>query len=83
MEFYDGKPWRWTQGTYAQDAEGRDVQAKSPYAMCWCLLGACRKLGLQRDLLYGQDMSSVVEFNDAPSRTFEQIQAKLKEWASE
>lgn len=34
----------WTQKTYARDADGISCDLEAPYAACWCILGAMRKL---------------------------------------
>lgn len=31
---------RWTQGAYARSLDGFNVRPRSPYACCWCMLGA-------------------------------------------
>lgn len=36
-------PERWTQGTYARDADGNRVYYDSPAAVCWCSQGAVLK----------------------------------------
>lgn len=33
-------PADWTQGVWARDAAGRDVDSTSPKAVCWCAEGA-------------------------------------------
>ena len=33
-------PERWTQGVRALDAEGNQVRAEDPEAVCWCIEGA-------------------------------------------
>lgn len=39
-------PERWTRGWYARDAEGREVDATDPNAVCFCSIGAlCRAEG--------------------------------------
>ena len=35
---------RWTQGTFAKDAEGHPIWSQNPKAHCWCLLGAIHKV---------------------------------------
>lgn len=37
-------PARWTQGDYARDANGKSVLPNSRYAVCWCSVGALRKV---------------------------------------
>lgn len=82
LEFYAGDSSRWTKEAYARDENGIFLSPYNDEAVCWCLLGACKKLGLEAGELY-DDFTSITYFNDAPSRTFEQIQAKLTEWANE
>ena len=37
-------PKHWTQGWYAHNAEGQDVEPAEPDAVCWCSLGALKKV---------------------------------------
>ena len=37
-------PKHWTQGSYAKDAEGRNVGPAKPDAVCWCSIGAIDKV---------------------------------------
>jgi hypothetical protein len=38
------KPENWTQGTFARDAQGKAEYSCSPYATCWCAVGALHKV---------------------------------------
>jgi hypothetical protein len=35
----------WTRGAYARDAQGENVGAMNPRAVCWCFTGAIIKCG--------------------------------------
>ena len=37
-------PKHWTKGWYAHNAEGQDVGPAEPDAVCWCSLGALKKV---------------------------------------
>ena len=38
-------PARWTQEVVARTSLGEEVDARDPEAVCWCLYGACKKVG--------------------------------------
>ena len=42
-------PKHWTQGRYAQDAEGQDVGPAKPDAVCWCSVGALSKVAYEEN----------------------------------
>jgi len=86
LEFYRRDARRWTQGADARAVDGQSVGARNPGACCWCLAGAmlasgCRAPGDRRtfDDLMGNDC--LVEWNDAPGRTFADVEARLKQIA--
>jgi len=77
-------PKHWTQGELAEDKKGRPVDPDSPDAVCWCIIGACRKLYTrnERHPLYNKlrqniPVASIVQWND--SNTHATVLAKLKE----
>lgn len=37
-------PKHWTQGFYAQDAQGQAVGPAQPHAVCWCSVGVLSKV---------------------------------------
>lgn len=71
-------PERWTVGAMARDAKGRDVDARSDAAACWCVLGL-----IERDLdnLWLRDVAvkslglayHAAEWNDADGRTAAEV----------
>lgn len=74
-------PKRWAQGVGARDTFGRQVAARCESAVCWCSIGAiCAVEGVT---FAGDDVldylrtvsgeSSVVDFNDAPERTHDEV----------
>lgn len=75
-------PEKWTQGCAARDAAGNPVSATSSEARCWCLIGAKRRASLWNDFgpnrlfrkLLGR---SVVDWQDAPARTFAEVKDLL------
>lgn len=83
-KFYDSKAERWTQGSYAKASCGKDVAILSTEACCWCLAGAAYTC-------YGGETTEAIDilidalgyihltaWNDAPERTFEDIQTLLR-----
>ena len=44
-------PDKWTKGDFAQNSDGDPVPSKSPYAVCFCSLGALYSLDIPPDLL--------------------------------
>ena len=73
----------WTQGKFALDKNGWPELSTSPFAVCWCAVGAinaaydhtsqneyneaCNKL----ELVIGQQ--DITKWNDNPSRTHEEV----------
>jgi hypothetical protein len=46
------EPSRWLQGGLAQDSEGKAVNPIDPSAVCWCSVGAVRKMaGIHQPLV--------------------------------
>lgn len=67
---------KWTQKASARDSSGRKVLATSDRAVCWCLLGACHKLGIS--LAYVADIGVGFRFNDS-CKSFRQFRKKLRD----
>ena len=42
-------PKHWTQGWYAQDANGYSTEPSTPNAVCWCSVGALEKVAYEED----------------------------------
>ncbi|MGI4744926.1 MAG: DUF6197 family protein [Janthinobacterium lividum] len=78
----------WTQGAQARRADGKQVMADGPNAVCWCLIGATEAadpeyFGTDADrVLYHLLGVDIVEWNDAPGRTQAEVVAKLREAAT-
>jgi len=76
----------WLQGEMAEDADGFEVSAGEPTAVCWCIAGAIRRVssanpglyGLARNLLLDHIGESLVTWNDAPERTQAEVVAALR-----
>jgi hypothetical protein len=87
-------PKKWIKKLYAVDNTGLVTSSKSPEAVCWCINGALqrcyqdsivrdevrRKIAMHLDL-NGIDKphDTIVKWNDAPERTFEDVHNLLKE----
>lgn len=76
-------PKHWTQEAFARDKDGQQVDESSPDAICWCVVGACRKLYTpeERTKIYDRLRSEVpheaiMAWND--TSTHEVVLAKLK-----
>lgn len=91
QELFDN-PKKWCQESSARDKDGCPVLADSLLACSWCLIGAmhrCYPDGEERfqvgqKLLEAQKKVFGTQLpipfvNDAPGRTFEEIQAWVKE----
>jgi hypothetical protein len=78
--FYGG-PEKWTQGAYALNAEGHSVSAKSKDACRWCLSGAISSASYNiwetARFLHFFIGWGLIDWNDAPERTFEDVIALL------
>ena len=71
---------KWTQGAFARNKQGVEVDVGNPDAVCFCFQGAMRKcygknsykiidkLDNSRGMLF-----SITAWNDAKERTFEDI----------
>ena len=78
---------RWTRFRMARTPDGEGCLPDNPDASCWCLLGAievcysCYAGSTHFSILYDkivQDLnlvgdSFILEWNDAPERTFEEV----------
>lgn len=66
-------PDRWTRGCLARDSEGEPTNLFGPDAVCWCLVGAIRKVepDLIKNLFAVRKLKAllggreVVDFNDS------------------
>jgi len=76
----------WTQGAYARDADGRDVNPyekwrASPQAVCFCLYGALAQVASQAGMEKIPSLTDPLpstEWNDAPGRTQSEVVAALR-----
>lgn len=87
------EPSRWTQHTYARDAEALRCSADSDSAVCWCLTGAlCKCYGnddtdrrleaerkIRRALIDRGEAAYIVEWNDRSFRTFEEVKSLVEQ----
>ena len=80
------KPEKWTQGAFGEDEAGNAVGSRCPTAVCWCMAGAINRCyGTECDEFHDKvkaklgGLISVVTWNDAPSRTWQEVHAILKE----
>lgn len=80
------KPKGWTQGAYARDADGRDVNPyekwrPSPEAVCFCLYGAlahvASQAGMEKTPFLVDPLPST-KWNDTPGRTQSEVVAALR-----
>jgi hypothetical protein len=75
----------WTQGWYARDADGAETLSSSEAAVCFCIIGAFRRVShdeighAQYALSQLLDGWSIPTFNDAPGRTQAEVVAKFDE----
>ena len=82
-------PKHWTQDWYARDAEGQDMDACNPDAVCWSSVGAFEKVAYEEDTystLFAAmgylakvadecGYSRIIDFNDNSSH-----EAVMKAW---
>jgi len=78
----------WTQSSFARSRTKRRVGPLSPKATCWCVMGALLKASSDGDdealdqagelLTAIVPADSIVEWNDAPSRTQAEVVAALR-----
>lgn len=69
----------WIKNDWAKDKDGSSVHERSRHAVCWCLMGALHRAGLEPLQYvmvnrYNQDMNVAV-WNDSWRRTKEQVLA--------
>lgn len=80
------KPEAWAKGGFACDARGYAVGARNPLAICFCSIGAIRRVTASfaeelaaRDVLSeiveAIGMYGLAEWNDAPERTHAEVLA--------
>lgn len=89
------KPEKWTQGFIARDESSNPTAPLDDYAVCWCLLGALdkcyprhylevRKINKTTECRLSEAIrkkysKSLVQFNDNPNTTFDQVRSILLE----
>lgn len=83
----------WTQGDYARDAAGHEVDPRDPEAVCWCAQGAIWKAGCTAEFQAisvlcthindtpGWYVDTVIAWNDHPDRTAEEVATTMRECA--
>lgn len=87
----------WTQGWFARDKEGEEVNITSPRAVCFCALGAIGRIAgdfgsftwrvrefaeAAAGLAATATQVGLVAFNDAPTRTQGEVVSALREAAA-
>ena len=80
---YGGKPERWTQEDFAFNADGHGTDYRDSRAACWCLSGAAMRCdgsrGRLSKVLRFKTLTAMEKWNDAPGRTFAEVDARLAE----
>lgn len=86
MKAYEllSQPGAWTQRTMARDKYGEGTAIFSSNAVCWCVMGAIKKIYPGNYFDYWGEVedalrTTVQDWNDAPERTQEDAVALLKE----
>lgn len=61
----------WTRCAAARDAYGCSVSVRSKYAVCWCISGAARAVGLPpwTTVMRQPGAWTIADWNDDPHRT--------------
>lgn len=79
---------KWTQRTYAADANGECVSYHMDSAVCFCLAGAIHRCypedNEEKNTVYkklNQRLHGLmyIDWNDEPGRTFEEVKALVEE----
>lgn len=74
---------KWTKGSYARDQDGLTVDPQNDKAVCWCFRGAMYKIGFNihslTHIFEKLFPDGVMDWNDAPERTFEDIKKLVEE----
>lgn len=83
---------KWTQGCAARDEKGNQAYIESKDAVCFCLVGAldrCYGRMTEERFLAANKIkervkakngyATIPEYNDAPTRTYEQVLQLVKE----
>lgn len=81
LRHFGGKASRWTQHARAKTLSGHITHACADDAARWCLIGAADAVGINGDVLRKAlrlELESMALWNDAPGRTFADVQRKLK-----
>lgn len=82
-------PEKWTQGHFGKTAAGVGVFGRHADAVCWCLLGALQRcyhdsgsvneMAIRARLRSWLETNSIISWNDAPERTYDEVISVLKE----
>jgi len=78
-------PTTWCQRDFAQTSTGISIGPSNPEATCWCLAGGIMKCypteeyGIIRNTLSRRIGGPLLDWNDAPERTFEEVKALVEE----
>jgi hypothetical protein len=72
-------PEKWTQKALARDKNGEPVSPLSSAAVSWCVLGALFKCEV-RDKAAVRKLTGtrIMEWNDDPNRTFQDVQQMFR-----
>jgi hypothetical protein len=76
-------PARWTQGMYAKDEQGQEIDPRDPAARQWCTSGAIgavvgygpSAIGARQILRKAAGARTMSIFNDDPARTHPEVMA--------
>ena len=76
---------RWTQGVYARTKKGgRMTSVNSKKAECFCVMGAIYRVYRDQNISKAADKlrtvvgTGIINWNDAPERTFREVLAAAK-----
>lgn len=90
MKAYEllSSPEKWTQVYWAKDKDGVFIWPKNENAVCWCALGAIARVYADSPDEYDKaktklndaiEDKGIVDWNDDPERTWEDVYTTLKE----
>lgn len=82
VELFEGHPERWHKGASnaRHNSNGTiDTFVDDENADCWCIVGGINMLMGEPRAVDMNIKLSLVEFNDAEERTFDEVLAKCKE----
>jgi hypothetical protein len=96
LAWYGGDASKWGRNKFATNAAGLSVSTHSEEAVCWCVIGAAKRVGCEdADSVYSafnaaasralglEHRGYVSSWNDAPERTFADVVALLERIAAE